>query len=208
MAYRETAQVRARKDGVRQAILEAARELVGQGGFRAAQMSAVAAGAGIATGTIYRYFPTQAELFAEIFRGNSQREVDAMRDAAAESGSSGERLRRAVAIFIARAMRNRRMAYALIAEPVDPLVDAERLNYRRAYAEVLERLLLEGIAAGEFAPQDAAITAAALVGLLGETLLGPLLHAVPTAQESVADSIIALCLRAVGARAVPGGDPP
>lgn len=200
MAYRETAQVRARKDGVRQAILDAARELVGQGGFRAAQMSAVAAGAGIATGTIYRYFPTQAELFAEIFRGNSQREVDAMRDAAAESGTCSERLQRAAAIFVDRAMRNRRMAYALIAEPVDPLVDAERLAYRRAYAEVLERLLREGIAAGEFAAQDSAITAAALVGLLGETLLGPLLHAVPTAKESAADSIIALCLRAVGAR--------
>jgi AcrR family transcriptional regulator len=204
MAYRETAQIRARKDGVRLAILEAARELVGRGGFRAAQMSAVAAGAGIATGTVYRYFPTQAELFAEIFRSNSQREVDAMRDAAAEAGSCSERLRGSVAIFIARAMRNRRMAYALIAEPVDPLVDAERLNYRRAYAGVLEALLLEGIAAGEFAPQDATITAAALVGLLGETLLGPLLYSVPTAKESVADSIIALCLRAVGARTVEG----
>ena len=58
MAYRETAQVKARKDEVRASILEAARGLVGQGGFRAAQMSAVAARAGIAAGTIYRYFPT------------------------------------------------------------------------------------------------------------------------------------------------------
>ncbi len=200
MAYRETALVRARKDGVRLSILEAARALVGQGGFRSAQMSAVAAAAGVATGTIYRYFPTQIELFAEVFRDNSQREVDAMQAAAAADGSCSQRLSLAVTTFINRALRNRRLAYALIAEPVDPQVEAERLNYRGAYARVLEALLEEGVASGEFAQQDAHITAAALVGVLGEALLGPLLHSAPTARESVADSIIALCLRAVGAK--------
>lgn len=201
MAYRETAQVRARKDGVRAAILEAARALVGQGGFRAAQMSAVAAGAGVATGTIYRYFPTQIELFAEVFRDNSQREVEAMLAATVGDGNCTQRLNRALAMFISRALRNRRLAYALIAEPVDPQVEAERLRYRQAYAMVLEKLVQEGIVSGEFAPQDAHVTATALVGVLGEALLGPLLHSVPTARESVADSIIALCLRAVGAKA-------
>lgn len=201
MAYRETAQVRARKDGVRVAILEAARALVGQGGFRAAQMSAVAAGAGVATGTIYRYFPTQIELFAEVFRDNSQREVEAMLAATVGDGNCTQRLNRALAMFISRALRNRRLAYALIAEPVDPQVEAERLRYRQAYAMVLEKLVQEGIVSGEFAPQDAHVTATALVGVLGEALLGPLLHSVPTAHESVADSIIALCLRAVGAKA-------
>src|SRR5882762_9481860 len=125
MAYRETALVRARKDGVRLSILEAARTLVGQGGFRSAQMSAVAAAAGVATGTIYRYFPTQIELFAEVFRDNSQREVDAMQAAASTEGNCSQRLRLAVTTFINRALRNRRLAYALIAEPVDPQVEAE-----------------------------------------------------------------------------------
>ncbi|MDR3418193.1 MAG: TetR/AcrR family transcriptional regulator [Nevskia sp.] len=199
MAYRETASVRARKDGVRQSILEAARTLVAEGGFRAAQMAAVAPRAGIATGTIYRYFPTQIELFAETFRSSSQREVDAMQAAAEGEGDCRQRLSGAVHTFIARALRNRRLAYALIAEPVDPQMEAERLEYRRAYARVLERLLEEGIARGEFAGQDVPVTAAALVGALGETLLGPLLRSGPTARESVADSITALCLRAVGA---------
>lgn len=200
MAYRETPLVRARKDSVRLAILEAARLLVGQGGFRAAQMNAVAATAGIATGTIYRYFPTQTDLFAEVFRSNSQREVEAMLQAAAGLGGSTARLRRALGMFISRALRNRRLAYALIAEPVDLQIEAERLRYRRAYAKVLELLVLEGIASGEFVAQDAQISAAALVGVLGEALLGPLLHGAPAPGESVADSIIALCLRAVGAK--------
>jgi AcrR family transcriptional regulator len=200
MAYRETELVRARKDGVRQAILDAARQLVSRGGFRAAQMSAVASGAGIATGTIYRYFPTQAELFAELFRVNSQREVDAMAAAAREGDGSAARLRNAMTTFTSRALSNRRLAYALIAEPVDPLVEAERLKYRRAYAQVLENVLREGMRSGECARQNAHVSAAALVGALAEALLGPLVRSVPSARESVADSIVDFCLRAVGAQ--------
>ena len=39
-----------------------------------------------------------------------------------------------LATFARRALRNPRLAWALIAEPVDPLVDAERLAYRERYA--------------------------------------------------------------------------
>ncbi len=209
MAYRETATVRARKNGVREAILDAARGLVAAGGFRAAQMAAVAERAGIATGTIYRYFPTQTELFAEFFRRNSQREVDAFTAAARQGSNHAARLKNAFWVFTQRALRSRRLAYALIAEPADPLVDAERLIYRRAYARVVENLLREGITAGEFAPQDPKITAAALVGALAEALLGPLAPSTRRLRSAASDdpernppirSILEFSLRAVGAK--------
>ena len=40
-------------------------------------------------------------------------------------------------------------AYALLAEPVDPAVEAERLIFRRAYADVFAAALRDGVAAGE-----------------------------------------------------------
>ena len=48
------------------------------------------------------------------------------------AGSAADRRRRAdaSATFAQRALRNRRLAWALLAEPVDPRVDAERLAYR------------------------------------------------------------------------------
>ncbi len=206
MAYRETETVRARKHGVRQGILSAARALVTTGGFRAAQMAAVAERAGIATGTVYRYFPTQADLFAELFRINSQREVDAFAAAASVGASYAVRLQSAIETFMERALRGRRLAYALIAEPADPLVEAERLVYRRAYARVVEDLLREGVAAGEFVAQDVKASAAALVGALGESLLGPLapsarrLRSVSSKSFSPTRSILEFSLRAVGAK--------
>ena len=45
---------------------------------------------------------------------------------------AAERLEHVLATFARRALRNPRLAWALIAEPVDPLVDAERLAYRCA----------------------------------------------------------------------------
>ncbi len=206
MAYRETAAVRARKEGVRQAILDAARALLIEGGFRAAQMAAVAERAGVATGTLYRYFPTQAELFAELFRVNSQREVDAFAAAARSGPTAAARMRTAIETFTQRALRGRRLAYALIAEPADPLVEAERLVYRRAYARVVENLLRDGIDAGEFVAQDVKASAAALVGALAESLLGPLapsanrLRSVNAEQRSPTRSILEFSLRAVGAK--------
>lgn len=200
MPYRETERTRQKRDEQRQGILNAARRLVSRGGFRAAQISAVAEGAGIATGTLYRYFPTQSDLFAELFRLNTEREIEAMRAAAQEGDSAAERLYNALFVFTHRALRNRKLAYALIAEPVDPVVEAERLKYRRAYAELIERILKDGIRGSEFARQDAHVSAAAIVGALGESLLGPLVRSAPSSRRSASDSIIEFCMRAAGAR--------
>ena len=46
------------------------------GGYASASVQAVAARAGVATGTVYRHFASKADLFAEVFRRASQRELD------------------------------------------------------------------------------------------------------------------------------------
>src|ERR671935_1868186 len=81
--YRATERTEARRAAARKRIVAAALELVARGGYREAQVAAVAARAGVATGTVYRHFPSKADLFAEVFRRVSQREVDAARAAAA-----------------------------------------------------------------------------------------------------------------------------
>jgi AcrR family transcriptional regulator len=179
--------------------VRAAHALIARGGYREAQVAAVAARAGVATGSVYRHFPSKADLFAEVFRRASQREVDATREAAqAAGGPAPRRLAAAVETFARRALRGRRLAWALLAEPVDPAVEVERLAFRRAYAAGFEEVLREGVAAGELAPQNVELSAAALVGALGEALVGPLS---PIADDVDADALVAdlvsFCLRSV-----------
>jgi AcrR family transcriptional regulator len=197
--YRPTERTEARRAAARERIVRAAHALIARGGYREAQVAAVAAGAGVATGTVYRHFPSKADLFAEVFRRASQREVDATRAAAdAAGGPASRRLAAAVETFARRALRGRRLAWALLAEPVDPAVEAERLQFRRAYAEIFTRAIRDGVAAGELPEQDAGLAATALVGAIGEALVGPLS---PTAAAADEDALIAglttFCLRAI-----------
>ena len=101
-----------------------------------------------------------------------------------------------VLAWLLRALAAPRLAWALIAEPVEPEVDAERLRYRAAYAALYQRVLDQGVAAGELPPQSTALAAAALVGAIAEALVGPL--AAPLNDAGLADHLAAFCLRAVG----------
>jgi len=204
MAYRRTEQVEARLADNRQRILRAARRVLTEEGLRAAQIGAVAAAAGVATGTIYRYFPSKADLFAEILRVICQRELDVVADIAASGGSARDRLAGAVRAFATRALRAHRLAYAIIVEPADPVVDQVRLEFRRAQGRAFESIIADGLAAGEFPAQDVAVSAACLVGAFLEGLVGPLAPGAPGAGDGgqrLVDDIVAFALRAVGAPA-------
>src|SRR3954452_23867696 len=200
MAYRVTERTEARRAEVRSRIVTAARELISEGGYVAAQIAAVAERAGVAVGTVYRHFPSKSDLFAEVFREASQHEVDAMREAIeTTSGSAAERVAAGVEAFARRALRGRRLAWALLAEPVDPAVEAERLHFRHSYRDLMADVVADGIAAGDLPDQDVEVTAAALIGGTGETMLGPLS---PTTNggdpEDLSASLIEFCIRAIG----------
>lgn len=203
MAYRATAKTEAHRLKTREHILEAVQMRVLAGGFANVSMTAVAADADVATGTLYRYFQGKNALCTELFRGASQREVDEIAHIARGTGSAVQRLIDATRNFANRAIRGRHLAYALIAEPLDPALERERLEFRQAYAELFRALLEDGIAAGEFTGMDAQVAATALVGVLSESLVGPLSPASQTLnssqQHDLTEEICRFCLRAVGA---------
>jgi len=193
VAYRSTPRTEARRAEVRDRIVRAALDLIRYGGYREASVAAVAEGARVATGTVYRHFPSKAELFAEVFRVASQHEVDAVAEAMSAHTDAQSRIAAAVETFAGRALRGRRLAWALLAEPVDPAVEAERLVFRRAYAQVFSAALKEGISDGSLPPQDPDLTAAALVGALGEVLT----RATDFDDEALVASLVRFCLRSI-----------
>src|SRR5271154_4155828 len=82
MPYRRTENVNRRLAARRDAIIAAARILASESGMAAVQIAAVAARAGIATGTVYRYFPGKTDLVAALLAEIAEREVGAVRGAA------------------------------------------------------------------------------------------------------------------------------
>lgn len=201
MAYRRTERVEEHLAERRHRILAAAQRIVSEQGFAEAQIAAVAARAGIATGTVYRYFPSKAELFAEVVGATSEREVAIVAAIASGDEPVPVRLAAAVQAFTRRATRGRRLAYAMIAEPVDPAIDDARLVYRRALGDVFVLLVSQGVASGDFPAQDVQNSAACIVGACLEGLVGPLAPEAGSIRDggaALASSIARFCLRAVG----------
>lgn len=194
-----------RREDTRSRLLRAGVEVLEAGGYGSASVAAIAERAGVATGTLYRHFPSKADLFVELFRAIGDAELAAMADAAAVVRTAAEELDAVIATFAGRAMSRPRLAWALVYEPLDPAVDAERVRYRRGYAQRMARFVRERVDRGELPDQDPDTTAAALIGGIVEALVSPLS---PVAGGNAdPDAVIAaltdFCRRAVGAEVVP-----
>src|SRR5256885_14803727 len=140
MAYRRTENVVRRLAARHDAIIAAAGALAAEGGINALQIMAVSQRAGVATGTVYRYFPSKSDLVAALVAAASEREIGAMRRAADAAPGPLSALAAAITTYAARALASRKLAFALIAEPADAADDA-RLAFRAALtAELGQRV--------------------------------------------------------------------
>jgi AcrR family transcriptional regulator len=201
MAYRRTENVLRRLSARHDAIVEAARDTAMAGGMAAIQIAPVAERAGVAAGTVYRYFPGKIELIGALVESVAEREIEAVRRAAEAAPGPLSALAAAVATFGARALRHRRLAWAVIAEPVDMDTDAVRQNYRRALLTEIETRIRTAIEAGQLPEQDAALAAAALVGALLEGLIGPVApdgNDDPVRARDAVQAVTLLALRGLG----------
>jgi len=198
MPYRRTENVARRLAARRGAIIAAARDAAAEGGIAAVQIAPVAHRAGIAAGTVYRYFPGKLNLVAALLDEIVEREIGALRAAADVAPGPLSALSAAIMTFAARALRHRRLAYAAIAEPVDAELEAVRLSFRRALAAEFSARIAMAMRGGHLPEQDAALSAAALVGLLVEGLIGPLAPDAAGRERAVVQSLTLTALRALG----------
>jgi AcrR family transcriptional regulator len=182
-------------------LLAAAMELTSEGGYSSASVAAIAERAGVSAGALYRHFPSKTDLFSGLFRAAAERELEAMLAAGAAAGTYLERLDAVLTTYATRALSYPRLSWALVYEPVDPRLDAIRLESRSRYREQMADLIRAAIAASELPEQDPETSAAAVVGAMSEALLSP--TSPPAAADGpdpeLVSRVVALCRRALGA---------
>jgi AcrR family transcriptional regulator len=201
MAYRRTENVVRRLAARHDAIVAAAGSLAAEAGINAVQIAPVSRRAGVATGTVYRYFPSKTDLVVALAASVTEREIGAMRRAADAAPGPLSALAAALVTYAARALETRKLAFALIAEPVDAAADEARVAFRAALTAELGRRLSAAMQAGFLPEQDIAVAAPALTGALIEGLIGPLAADANGDAAKAHDAVQALtlfALRAVG----------
>lgn len=201
MAYRRTENVVRRLAARHDAIVAAAGSLAAEAGINAVQIAPVAERAGIAAGTVYRYFPSKTDLVAALVDAVSEREIGAMRRAADAAPGPLSALAAALTTLAARALAERKLAFALIGEPVDADTEVSRQKFRAALVAELGKRVSVAMKTGHLPDQDVAVAAPALLGALIEGLVGPLAPAVNEDEGKTRDAVQTLtlfALRAVG----------
>jgi AcrR family transcriptional regulator len=201
MAYRRTENVVRRLNARHDAIVEAARDAAASGGMAAIQIAPVAARAGVAAGTVYRYFPGKIELVGALVESVSASEINAVRQAADAAPGPLSALAAAVATFGARALRDRKLAWAVIAEPVDIDTESVRQQYRRELAAEFETRIRAAIEGGHLPDQDAGLAGLGLLGAMLEGLIGPLAPENienPAASREAVQTLTLFALRGLG----------
>jgi hypothetical protein len=107
----------------------------------------------------------------------------------------------AITTFAARALSQRKLIFALVAEPVEAGLDEARLTFRAALAAEIGKRLSAAMKGRQLPEQDIAVVAPALVGALIEGLVGPLAATASDDALKVHDAVQTLtlfALRAIG----------
>ena len=201
MVYRRTHQVMKRLAARRSAILAAARDTASSGGMAAVQIAPVAVRANVAAGTVYRYFPSKADLISELIAEVARDELIAIREAADAAPGPSSALAAALGTVALNMVTHGKLAWGILAEPVDVDVAETRLASRREITGEIETRIAAAVRAGHLPAQDTSLAATALLGALHESLVGPLAPDNLDDPARLRDTVQAatlLALRAVG----------
>ena len=107
----------------------------------------------------------------------------------------------AVTTIAVDVLSQRKLAWGILAEPIDVDVTSSRIDSRKAIVAEIETRIAAAARAGHLPAQDASLTAAALIGALHEALVGPLAPDNlddPLRLRDAVQTLTLMALRAVG----------
>ena len=174
MNYKRSSLMQERMEQNRKSILSSARKLISEGGFKDAQIQTIAEQAGVSSGLVYRYFDNKSQVLIEVLSEAINTELLVI-DAITESDLTAEqKLHKAVTTFVKRALNSPQLAYSLMFEPVDSLVEHERFRVKQLIKQSIIKILADGNASGEFVLEDLNTTALCVVGAMTFVVVEPL----------------------------------
>jgi TetR/AcrR family transcriptional regulator, fatty acid metabolism regulator protein len=155
----------------RRAILDSAVRVFAEHGFFAARIRDIAAGAGVAEGTIYLYFEGKDDLLLTAFRERVSDFVASVADVMESELPFQERLARFVGKQFESIEADPPLATVLLLESrqSSKFYGGAVRDVLREYAQAIDTLLASGVARGEVRPEaDVALVRRMLIGALEE----------------------------------------
>jgi AcrR family transcriptional regulator len=149
----------------RDRVLDAAEDTLRRFGPAKTTVVDVARALGVSHGTVYRHFASKAQLRDAVLQRWLERMNPPLEAVAREDGPAGDRLRRWLLTLIGQKRQRARedpdlfAAYAQLSQEARGVVVAHLAHMTRMIAAIVA----DGMASGEFAAEDAEVTAAAVL---------------------------------------------
>ncbi len=151
----------------RERIRSEAATLFSRNGFNGTSMAELAHAVGITKSSLYHHFPSKQALLSEIIELTVARVTPLVQEVADMDLPATERLSRAIILHTVEAIRDQDAIACFIEEGryLAPDFMATHVANRDAYEQVFRRMIEDGIASGEFVPQDVGIAVKAVLGM-------------------------------------------
>ena len=157
-----TSRREAKKALHRRRILETAQDVFFRDGFVDANLDEIARGAGVAKGTVYRYFDSKADLYVAVLAHGGDVFAERMRAAAEGAGDPADAIRRIARFYFSHWIRNDEyfaIFWALENQEVigelTPDAVKEVTSLWSECLRILADAVEDGVAKGAFVPCDA-----------------------------------------------------
>ncbi|HWI51490.1 MAG TPA: TetR/AcrR family transcriptional regulator [Symbiobacteriaceae bacterium] len=136
------------------AILDAAQAVIARQGYQGAQISRIAAEAGVAAGTVYLYFKNKPDLLVSLFRDRLGVLIEQARVHLAEAPHAEEKLRRFIWGHLHGLASRRELAVVTQIEmrQAETDVQEEISQIMKGYFQVIDEIIEEGQRTGVFLP--------------------------------------------------------
>jgi AcrR family transcriptional regulator len=181
------------RDEAARAILSAAEEVFAEEGLKA-RMERIAARAGVAVGTLYNHFEDREALLRSLVRSRREALLERVDRAVAAAGDAGveARLRAFLRAVLEHAAAHGGLLSVLVQAGEGPARPRPPKTLLADLAARADRIVAQGVAAGELRPDDAKVFGLALVGMARAVLVRALERG---ASADATDALLDLFLR-------------
>lgn len=157
---------RKRVGNKRKRIIDAAARYFGEKGYHNTTTSEIAEAAGVAAGTIYIYFSSKEELLVAVFEEFLGTNMERLREGVEREQTPEAKLRRLMALGLELMEENPDSARIFLSQLRQSTAMIKMVAKRssRAYKDIIEGILTEGIRAGVFRELDTKSVASMLFG--------------------------------------------
>lgn len=154
------------------AILDAAQRVIAQNGYHRAQISRIAAEAGVAAGTVYLYFQNKPDLLICLFRERLGMMIREARESIAGASDAREKLKSFIASHFRVLGTSSDLAAVTQIEmrQADTGVQQQISQMTKGYLQVIDEIVLEGQAQGILRRVDPRQVRNLIFGTLDQTV--------------------------------------